>query len=41
MKTYNCLQTNGNYHIEIVTWSHKIVYKIFVFNMNTWNHKIV
>ena len=33
------MQTN-DYHLKwlSVTWNHKIVYKLLVFNKNTWNH---
>ena len=35
LKPYNCEQINDYYEIEIFTWNHIIVYKLFVFDRNT------
>ena len=34
---YKSIQVNY-YKIEIVTWNHKILYKLLVFDENTWRH---
>ena len=34
---YNCVQTNDDSKIEVITWNHVIVYKLLVLNRNTWN----
>ena len=39
LKPYNCVQTNVYYLIEIITWKHKIVYKLSVLDKNTWKQK--
>ena len=39
-KSYNCVQTNGYYWIELISWNHIIVYRL-VLDKNTWNSTIV
>ena len=36
LKPYNCMQTNEYYYIEIITWNHITMCKLFVLDRNTW-----